>query len=77
MTKTNNYKKAKKEVELRKRGGIPTWLYMTLSFAIPPYGLIYYVLLKDKDIKRAKIALFFAFLGFVVWLFFKMIVWFI
>jgi hypothetical protein len=76
MAKTNNFKKTKKEALLRKRGGIPAWLYMTLSFVIPIYGLIYYVLLKDKDEKRAKVALFFAFLGFAVWLLFKMIVWF-
>jgi len=76
MTKTNNLKKAKKGVELRKRSGIPAWLYMTMSFVIPPYGVIYYFILKDKDSRRAKVAMFFAFLGFLVWLFFKMIVWF-
>jgi hypothetical protein len=75
MAKTNNFKKAKKEVLLRKRGGIPVWLYITLSFLIPIYGLIYYLLLKDRDEKRAKIALFLASLGFAVWLFLKMIVW--
>lgn len=74
MTTKKNLKKAKREIELRKKGGIPNWLYMTLSFLIPPYGLIYYILLKDKD-KRAKIALFFAFLGFMIWLTLKIVVW--
>lgn len=75
MAKKNKIRKAKKEIELRKSGGIPAWLYMTMSFLIPPYGFIYYFLTKDKDYRRAKIALFFGTLGFLVWLFFKMLVW--
>jgi hypothetical protein len=76
MAQKNKIKKAKKGVELRKRGGIPAWLYMTLSFVIPPYGFIYYFMIKEKDSSRAKIALFFAFIGVLVYLFFKMLVWF-
>jgi len=49
---------------------------MTLSFVIPPYGIICYFLLKDKDHSRAKIALLFGALGFLVWLFFKVLLWF-
>jgi hypothetical protein len=75
MTKKNKIKKARKEVVLQKRGGIPAWLYMTLSFVVPPYGFICYFLIKDKDRARAKIALFFGSLGFLVWLFFKVLVW--
>jgi len=75
MSKNKSLKIAKKKVELRKRGWIPTWLYMTLSFVVPLYGIIYYVLIKEKDNKRARIALLFAILGCVFWLFFKLIVW--
>lgn len=74
MTKPTR-KKAIKRAELRKRDGIPAWLYMTLSFVIPVYGIIYYVMLKDKDAKRAKVALFFAIVGLAVWLLLKLIVW--
>ena len=74
MATNKNFKKSKKEIKLRKKGGIPNWVYMTLSFLIPPYGLIYYILLKDKD-KRTKIALFFAFLGFMIWLVLKVVIW--
>lgn len=74
MTKPNR-KKAIKRAELRKRDGIPAWLYMTLSFVIPVYGIIYYVMLKDKDVKRAKVALFLAMIGLALWLLLKLTVW--
>lgn len=73
MSKKNKIKKAKKEIEFRKRGGMPAWLYIPLSFIIPIYGFIYYFMLKDKDYKRAKVALFFASMGFFVWLLLKLI----
>jgi len=75
MVKKNKISKARKEVALKNKGGIPAWLFMTLSFVIPLYGLIYFILLKDKDNKRAKIALFLATIGILFWLLSKVINW--
>jgi len=75
MAKSKKIQKAKHKIVIKRRGGIPNWLYMTLSFVIPIYGLLYYFLLKDKDHSRAKIALFFTTLGFMVWILLKVIVW--
>lgn len=46
-------KKARKEIVKCRRGGVPNWLYMTMSLIIPIYGFICYVSLKETDKSRA------------------------
>jgi len=75
MAKKSNTQNKRHQVIVRKRDGIPNWLYMTLSFVIPLYGLLYYLFLKDNDNSRAKIALFFATVGFMIYLLLRVIVW--
>ncbi len=48
--------------------GIPSWLFMTLSFLVPIYGYLTYFLMKDSYKGKAKVGLFFALLGTGAWL---------
>ncbi len=54
---------------------MPAWLYIVMSFVVPVYGYIYYIVASGKDSGRARVALFLAVLGTAVWLVLKMIVW--
>lgn len=69
-----NIKRARKKVDVRNKGGIPNWLYMTLSFFIPIYGLLYWLLLNKEQPRRAKIGLVLAILGILVLIVLKLLV---
>lgn len=75
MYKSTSYQKSKREIQTRQRGGMPAWLYIVMSFVVPVYGYIYYIVANGKDSGRARVAIFFAILGTAVWLVLKMIVW--
>jgi TRAP-type uncharacterized transport system fused permease subunit len=69
-----NIKRARGKVDARKKGGIPNWLYMTLSFLIPIYGLLYWLMLNKEQPRRAKIGLILAVLGIFVIIVLKLLV---
>ncbi len=58
-----------------EKAGIPSWLFMLMSFIIPIYGFLTYFVLKDSYTSKAKVGLFFATLGAALWVMLKLFVW--